>query len=74
VLVDENLTDEYPKETRLTPAELDMIKSFPLPARPLARFAPEDLLARKNTWKHFLDIVQTIDSTRVRVCLTEMME
>ena len=73
-LVDENLTDEYPKETRLTPAELDMIKSFPLPARPLARFAPEDLLARKNTWKHFLDIVQTIDSTRVRVCLTEMME
>ena len=51
-----------------------MIRSFPLPARPLARFSPEDLLARKNTWKHFLDIVQTIDSTRVRVCLTEMME
>lgn len=70
----ENLVDDYPKETRLSGDEIELVKSFPFPTKSLAKFSPEDLLDRKNTWNHFLDIVQTIDSQRVRVSLAELVE
>ena len=71
-LVD-NLCDDYPRSTRLTPAHIRRIKRFNLPREPLKKFKTEDVLERKNVWKTFLDIVQSEESARVRVCLRDLV-
>eukprot|EP00040_Diaphanoeca_grandis_P023507 m.127959 g.127959 ORF g.127959 m.127959 type:complete len:1258 (-) comp29308_c0_seq1:386-4159(-) len=69
----DNLVEDYPKETRLSIDQLEQIRQLPIPARELTNFSPSDILARRNEWMHLLDVIQTIDSHRVRVCVIELV-
>jgi len=69
-----NLCDEYPKSTRLSEAHVRRIRQFKLPDEPLKKYAEADVLERKNLWKTFLDIAQSEESARVRVCLRDLVK
>jgi hypothetical protein len=68
-----NLCDPYPRATRLSEAHIRRIKQFKLPKEPLKKYTTADVLERKNLWKMFLDIVQSEESARVRVCLRDLV-